>query len=108
MLEIAGGPGRDLPRPKEQDMRWLRWAVVVLLAFSWLAAGCAPKEENVIRLGVNAELTGSKPTVGDSCRKAAELLAAQVNQAGGLKVGDQQFPIKLFIQENRDKAESAA
>src|SRR4030042_794106 len=89
-------------------MRWLRWAVVVLWAVSWLAAGCAPKEENVIRLGVNAELTGSKPTVGDSCRKAAELMAAQVNQAGGLKVGDKQYPIRLFIEDNEDKAESAA
>jgi len=89
-------------------MMWLRWAVVVLLLGSWLPFGCASQEENAIRLGVNAELTGSKPTVGDSCKKAAELLAAQVNAAGGLKVGDKQYPIKLYIEDNEDKAESAA
>ncbi|MHB8067426.1 MAG: ABC transporter substrate-binding protein [Desulfobaccales bacterium] len=82
--------------------------MVVFLAFSWLAAGCASKEENAIRVGVNAELTGSKPTVGDSCRKAAELLAAQVNQAGGVQVGEKKYPLKLFIEDNEDKAESAA
>jgi branched-chain amino acid transport system substrate-binding protein len=86
----------------------LRWALVVFLAFSWLAAGCAPKEENAIRIGVNAELTGSKPTVGDSCKKAAELLAAQVNQAGGIQVGAKKYPLKLFVEDNEDKAESAA
>ncbi|MFZ5450287.1 MAG: ABC transporter substrate-binding protein [Thermodesulfobacteriota bacterium] len=89
-------------------MMWLRWTMAVLLALCWLAAGCASKEENAVRLGVNAEITGSKPTVGDSCKKAAELLAAQVNQAGGLKVGEKKYPIKLFIEDNEDKAESAA
>lgn len=89
-------------------MKGLRWVMVVFLAFSWLAAGCASKEENTIRVGVNAELTGSKPTVGDSCRKAAELLAAEVNQTGGVQVGEKKFPLKLFIEDNEDKAESAA
>ncbi|MEW6658140.1 MAG: ABC transporter substrate-binding protein [Thermodesulfobacteriota bacterium] len=85
-----------------------RWALIVFLAFTWLAAGCGSKEENVIRVGVNAELTGSKPTVGDSCKKAAELLAAQVNQAGGIQVGEKKYPLKLFVEDNEDKAESAA
>ncbi len=89
-------------------MKGLRWAIVLLLACNWLAAGCAPPEANEIRVGVNAELTGSKPTVGDSCRKAAELLAAQVNQAGGMQVGEKKCPLKLFIEDNEDKAESAA
>ncbi len=59
------------------------------LGLTW---GCGSQETKEIRVGVNAELTGSKPTVGDSCQKAVELLAAQVNQAGGLKVGDQKYP----------------
>lgn len=82
--------------------------MVVLMLAVCLTLSCGAKEDNEIRLGVNAELTGSKPTVGDSCKKAAELLAGQVNQAGGLKVGDKTFPIKLFIEDNEDKAESAA
>jgi branched-chain amino acid transport system substrate-binding protein len=82
--------------------------MIVILVGSWLAAGCAPKEENAVRVGVNAELTGSKPTVGDSCKKAMELLAAQVNQAGGVQVGAKKYPLKLFVEDNEDKAESAA
>lgn len=83
------------------------WPLIILtLVLCW--AGCGPAPENEIRLGVNAELTGSKPTVGDSCKKAAELLAAQVNREGGLKLGDKKYLIRLFVEDNEDKAESAA
>jgi branched-chain amino acid transport system substrate-binding protein len=69
---------------------------------------CAKKEAEEIRLGVNAELTGSKPAVGASCKNAAELLVAQVNQDGGLKLGDKKWRVTLFVEDNEDKAESAA
>ncbi len=68
----------------------------------------SPRETNDIRIGVNAEITGSKPTVGDSCKNAAQLLAAQVNADGGLKIGDKKYPITLYIEDNEDKPESAA
>ena len=86
----------------------LRGAATALLAVSLLMTGCASKEENAVRVGVNAELTGSIPTVGDSCKKAVDLLAAQVNQSGGVQVGEKKFPLKLFIEDNENKAESAA
>jgi branched-chain amino acid transport system substrate-binding protein len=89
-------------------MNWPTWMVLVFLTVSLATGGCAPKDANDIRIGVNAELTGSKPTVGDSCKKAAELMAAQVNAGGGLKVGDKKFPVTLFIEDNEDKPESAA
>ena len=89
-------------------MNWPTWMVLVCVTGSLVLGGCAPKETNDIRIGVNAEITGSKPTVGDSCKKAAELLAAQVNAAGGLQVGDKKWPITLFIEDNEDKPESAA
>jgi branched-chain amino acid transport system substrate-binding protein len=89
-------------------MNWPTWVILVFLTVSLALGGCASKETNDIRLGVNAEITGSKPTVGDSCQKAAELLAAQVNAAGGLQVGDKKYPVTLFIEDNEDKPESAA
>jgi branched-chain amino acid transport system substrate-binding protein len=85
-----------------------KWPVIVLSLVLLLAVGCGRAPENEIRIGVNAELTGSKPTVGDSCKKAMELLAGQVNAGGGLKLGDQKYLIKLFVEDNEDKAESAA
>jgi len=89
-------------------MNWPTWVVLICVTGSLVLSGCAPKETNDIRIGINAEITGSKPTVGDSCKNAAELLAAQVNAAGGLKVGDKKYPITLFIEDNEDKPESAA
>ncbi len=90
-------------------MKRVSWiARLGVLALTLALLGCGAKSEQEVRLGVNAELTGSKPTVGDSCKKAMELLAEQVNQAGGVKVGDRTIPLKLFIEDNEDKAESAA
>ncbi len=84
---------------------WILLAVLIVL----LALGsCAQKETNDIRVGVNAESTGSKPTVGASCKNAAQLLASQVNADGGLKVGDKKYPVTLYIEDNEDKPESAA
>ncbi|MEJ2071614.1 MAG: ABC transporter substrate-binding protein, partial [Syntrophobacterales bacterium] len=89
-------------------MNWPTWIVLAVLTCSLAFGGCASKETNDIRIGVNAEITGSKPTVGDSCKNAAQLLVAQVNADGGLKVGDKKWPITLFIEDNEDKPESAA
>ena len=86
-----------------------RLLFVLGLLFLVLAGfGCGAKSEQEVRLGVNAELTGSKPTVGDSCKKAMELLTEQINQVGGLQVGNRKIPLKLYIEDNEDKAESAA
>jgi branched-chain amino acid transport system substrate-binding protein len=86
-------------------LRWAAFAAVLLLCYS---GACAKKETTDIRLGVNAELTGSKPAVGASCKNAAELLVAQINQSGGLKLGDKAWKVTLFVEDNEDKAESAA
>lgn len=84
------------------------WILLAGLISLLALGGCAQKDTDDIRVGVNAEITGSKPTVGASCKNAAQLLAAQVNADGGLKVGDKKFPITLYIEDNEDKPESAA
>jgi branched-chain amino acid transport system substrate-binding protein len=89
-------------------MVWKKGLAFALACAACLSWACQTLAADEIRLGVNAELTGPKPTVGDSCKKAAELLAAQVNAAGGVKVGDKTFRIVLYVEDNEDKAESAA
>lgn len=92
-------------------MKKIGWPLIVALGclgLAFISSGCRAKSEQEVRIGINAELTGSKPTVGDSCKKAMELLASQINQDGGLKVGDKKIPVKLYIEDNEDKAESAA
>jgi branched-chain amino acid transport system substrate-binding protein len=68
-------------------------------------AAAGPSE---IRIGVNAELTGSIPVVGESCKNAAEFAIKEVRDAGGLEVGGKKIPVVISVDDNENKAESAA
>ncbi len=61
-----------------------------------------------IKVGLNAELTGSIPVVGESSKKGAELAAKEINDAGGLEVAGKRYMVQLVTEDNEDKAESAA
>jgi len=81
--------------------------LLVLVLVGSLSA-CGPKAPAEIKIGVNAELTGGIPVVGASCKNAAEMAAKEVNDAGGLEVGGKKYKIVLLIEDDEDKAESAA
>ena len=60
-------------------------ALVLVVAFAptppaWSA--------DTIKIGFNIPMTGDIPKVGESSKYAAEIRLAEVNGAGGLKVGD--------------------
>ncbi len=69
--------------------------------------GACQAAPSTIKIGLNAELTGSIPAVGESSRNAAELAVKQINAAGGLEVGGQKYKIELITHDNEDKKESA-
>jgi len=84
--------------------------LLVAAVIAWViisAAGCAGKPGE-IKIGCNAELTGSIPVVGQSCKNAALMAVEEVNKAGGLEVSGKKYTITLQIEDNEDKAESAA
>lgn len=83
-------------------------AVVIVAAVVVAAILMRPKAPDVIRIGLNAELTGGVPVVGASCRAGAELAVEEVNAAGGLEVGGRRYRVELLVEDNEDKAESAA
>ena len=66
------------------------------------------EKSNTLRIGVNAELTGSVPVVGKSCVNAAKLAVAEINAHGGIALADGTKPVELLVEDNEDKAESAA
>ena len=67
----------------------------LLIIVVFFAGGCGEKDDSTIRVGVIAELTGDMPAVGESCKKAAELAVKEINDAGGLQVGDSGKPGRL-------------
>ncbi len=86
-----------------------RFAICVLAAFGLAAvAGCSERGGPFVKVGVIAELTGDIPAVGTSCKNAAELAAAEINEAGGIDLGGKKHKVKLFIEDNGGKADQSA
>jgi branched-chain amino acid transport system substrate-binding protein len=90
----------------EVAMKRALYVLLPLLIVAF-AASCSRREQT-IRIGLNAELTGSIPVVGKSCRNGAELAVKEINDAGGLDVGGKRYKIQLTVEDNEDKAESSA
>jgi len=86
--------------------RLYQFALVVML-LSMVLTACQPAAPTTIKVGLNVELTGSIPVVGESSKNAAELAVKEVNDAGGLDVGGTKYTIELLVEDNEDKAESA-
>jgi branched-chain amino acid transport system substrate-binding protein len=70
--------------------------------------GATPAGGGTLKIGLNTELTGSIPVVGQSCKNAAEFAVKEITDAGGLNVGGQKVAVELVAEDNEDKAESAA
>ena len=83
--------------------------ISVVLLMSLLLGACTTSgTKTVIKVGVDAELTGDIPAVGASCKNAAELAVKEINDAGGLDVGGTKYQIELVIEDNAGKADQAA
>jgi len=81
--------------------------MVCAIVLSSLAACGGPAEEDTIKIGVIASITGSIPLVGKSTVDAANMAVKEVNDAGGLGVGGKKYKIELFIEDDQDKKETA-
>ncbi|MBO8141507.1 MAG: ABC transporter substrate-binding protein [Firmicutes bacterium] len=83
------------------------WTVAGAMAFLLLTAAAAPSWAQEIVVGLNAELTGSIPVVGQSSRNGAQLAVDEINASGGLEVGGRRYTIRLIVEDNEDDAASA-
>ncbi len=62
---------------------------------------------DTISIGFNIPLTGDAPKVGECSKYAAEIRIAEINGAGGLKVGNKSYKLEFIYVDNESKAESA-
>jgi branched-chain amino acid transport system substrate-binding protein len=82
-------------------------AIVFCVAISLGLMTCKPMAPKVIRIGINAPITGDIPKVGEGTKFAAHMWLEDINAAGGLEVGGKRYPVELVIEDNESKAESA-
>lgn len=80
----------------------------ILLLTTFLFTSCGPGSGDTIKIGINAEITGDKPKVGEQCKYAAEMYVAEVNGAGGVDIGGKMYQLELVIEDNNATAEGAA
>ncbi|MBW2738906.1 MAG: ABC transporter substrate-binding protein [Deltaproteobacteria bacterium] len=68
---------------------------------------CGQKAPTIIKIGINAPITGDIPKVGEGTKFAARMWLEDINAAGGLEVGGKKYKVELVIEDNESKAESA-
>ena len=81
-------------------MRQLGLGLAVVAAGLAMALQTARADEE-LPIGVIAAQSGSFVSAGNTIVGAANLAAQQINDAGGIKVGDKTYKIKLYIRDNR-------
>jgi len=79
---------------------------LLLTGFALLAA-CGNKELPDLAIGVIAELSGDIPAVGASCKNAAEMAVAEINEAGGVKVAGKAHRLRLVVEDSKGTAAEA-
>ena len=84
----------------------MKKVTTLLCALFLLLSGTLYAAETV-KIGFNIPLTGEIPKVGESSKFAAEMLKADINGQGGLKIGDRQYQLEFIYEDNESKAESA-
>ena len=79
----------------------------VVICISGLIITPAWAKISSIKIGFNIPLTGDIPKVGEGSKYAAKMLAEQINNDGGLLVGNKKYPLEFVFEDNESKAESA-
>lgn len=84
-------------------------AVAVALSLASVAlasfAGCGTPS---VKIGVIAELTGSMPAVGTSCRNAVEMGTEEINAAGGVQIAGKKYKLELVVKDDKADPKAAA
>ena len=84
----------------------LRPAAAVLVGLFLIGCGGASSDAP-IPIGLNLELTGAIPKVGEHSQVATEMFVEEINAAGGLEVGGQKHMLELAVADNTGTAEGA-
>jgi branched-chain amino acid transport system substrate-binding protein len=101
--------GASVNQQEENSMRKLTtFLILTLMAMVVCALPAWSADDNpVIRIGLNAPITGDIPKVGEGSKFAAQMWLEDIKKAGGLEAGGKKYPVEVVIEDNESKAESA-
>ncbi|MCP4671434.1 MAG: ABC transporter substrate-binding protein, partial [Desulfobacula sp.] len=89
-------------------MKKIACLLVVSFAFAMMFSTSAfSARKTIIKIGINAPLTGDIPKVGEGSKFAAMMWLEDIEKAGGLEIGGKKYDVELVIEDNESKAESA-
>ena len=86
-------------------LKGIVWGLIAVLIFS--TNGWCFGRKAVVKVGINAPITGDIPKVGEGTKYAAQMWLEDIEKAGGIEVGGKKYPVELVIEDNESKAESA-
>ena len=81
------------------------WGLVAAAAL-FVASGAAA-EENTVKIGVNAALTGSFVSAGNTIHNAVKLAVKQINDAGGFVVNGKTYKLEPYYRDDRTDVNTA-
>ena len=89
-------------------MKYMRLGLPIAAALLvGLSAQGARAEDNEIKIGVVAAESGSFVSAGNTIVAAVKLATQQINDAGGVKIGDKTYKIKPYYRDNRTNVDVA-
>jgi len=90
-------------------MRKFTTCLVIVLAvtLAFTTSSWSRTRETVIKVGLNAPITGDIPKVGEGSKFAAAMWLEDIEKAGGLEVGGTKYKVEVIVEDNESKAESA-
>ncbi|MBW1615875.1 MAG: ABC transporter substrate-binding protein [Deltaproteobacteria bacterium] len=75
--------------------------------FALSSSGWCWGKKKIIKIGVNAPITGDIPKVGENSKNTAKMWLEDIEKAGGIEIAGKKYPVELIVEDNEAQAESA-
>ena len=85
-------------------MRRTLWSVIAVTA---LVAATGAYAEDTVKIGVNAALTGTFVSAGNTVHNAVKLAVKQINDAGGFVVNGKTYKLEPYYRDDRTDVNTA-
>lgn len=87
------------------------YKIVSAVATATLVVGACGGDDggsNELPIGLNIEITGTTPKIGEHAQVAAEMFVEEFNEAGGVELDGEAYTLRLVTEDNLRTAEGAA